>query len=160
MAIEIDGQKDTSSFPSGNGGKKGSLHLIFKGVPIAAVFVVVFFLIYKTTKIGKANFVLSNQEITSEDADMVTQYKPGDKIYFFINKNFKKLDASLFIIEIEYNADGEYRHYKQISYEIDKEYPKLSAYMPVEYFQRAGKYRVKASLDGEVAVTNLIEVVQ
>jgi hypothetical protein len=145
---------------SGPAGKRPSVGLILKVVLVGSIFAAVFFLIYFAVQYGEANFILSNQEITSEDSDSVASYKVNDKVYFYINRKMKSLDANLFIMEIEYFEKGEYRHYKQISYELEKEFPKISSYVPSEYFSRAGKYRIKASLDGKLVATGMIEVSQ
>jgi len=144
----------------GPAGRKPSAGLILKVVLVASIFAAVFSLIYFAVQYGEANFVLSNQEITSENSDSIVSYKVNDKVYFYINRKMKSLDANLFIMEIEYFEKGEYRHYKQISYELEKEFPKISSYVPSEYFSRAGKYRIKASLDGKLVATNIIEVTQ
>lgn len=142
----------------GAGDKKGSMKLVVKIGLVAAIFIVVFYLIYFTVQYGRANFILSNQEIASDDDRQVDSYKVGEKIYFFINRNNTDLEANLFVMEIEFYEGNEYKHYKQISYEIDKNFPKISAYIPTEYFSRSGKYRIKASLDGKLVATNKIEV--
>ena len=142
----------------GAGDKKGSMKLVVKIGLVAAIFIVVFYLIYFTVQYGRANFILSNQEIASDNDRQVESYKVGDKIYFFINRNNTDLEANLFVMEIEFYEGNEYKHYKQISYEIDKNFPKISAYIPIEYFSRSGKYRIKASLDGKLVATNKIEV--
>jgi hypothetical protein len=149
--------------PAVNGGpavRKPSAGLILKVVLVVSIFAAVFSLIYFAVQYGEANFILSDQEITSEDSGGVASYKVNDKVYFYISRKMKSLDANLFIIEIEYFEKDEYRRYKQISYELEKEFPKISSYVPSEYFSRAGKYRIKASLDGKLVATNIIEVAQ
>ncbi len=149
-------QNDTPAPEAGD--KKGSMKLFVKIGLVAAIFIVVFYLIYFTVQYGKANFILSSQEITSDADPQVESYKVGDKIYFFLNRNNTDLESNLFVIEIEFYEGNDYKHYKQISYETDKNYPKISAYIPTEYFSRDGKYRIKASLDGKLVATNKIEV--
>ncbi len=138
--------------------KRGSLKFILKVGLVVAIFGVVFYLIYFTVQYGKATFILSNQEITSGDDSQVTRFEVNDKIFFFISRHSTDLDSNLFIIEIEYNDGENYRHYKKISYEVEKDFPKISAYIPSEYFRRSGKYRIKASLDGKIVAIHDIEV--
>ncbi|HSV95404.1 MAG TPA: hypothetical protein VLM75_00570 [Spirochaetota bacterium] len=141
----------------GNNGKGGTIRLAGKVVLVALIFAVVFYLIYFTSQYGKANFVLSSQEITSGDEAQVTRYRGKDKVYFFLNRKFENLDSNMFAIEIEYFENTDFRRYKQINYEIDKDFQALGAYIPTEYFRRPGKYRIKASLDGKVVAANVIE---
>jgi hypothetical protein len=142
------------------GQKKATVNFIVKVVLVVAIFAAVFSLIYFAVRYGEANFVLSNQEITSPDAPQVTSYKTADKVHFYINRNMKNLDSSLFVMEIEFFESSEYKHYKQISFELDKAFPDLNSFIPTQYFKRPGKYRIKASLDGKVVANNEIEIIQ
>ena len=87
------------------------------------IFGVVFYLIYFTVQYGKATFILSNQEITSGSDSQVTRFKVNDKI-FFHQPSQRRSGLQPFIIEIEYNDGEDYRHYKQISYEVEKIFQK------------------------------------
>lgn len=140
--------------------KKENIKLIIKIALVVLIFVVVFYIIYYTVNYSGANFILSNQEIGSAGDKTVKIYKPGEKIYFFISRRGQNLDAGLFIIEIDYFENEAYQRYKQISYELDKNFVKLNASIPTEYFLRQGKYQVKASLDGKIVSTRKIEVIQ
>ncbi len=140
-----------------NNRKAGTIKLAAKVALVALIFAVVFYLIYFTSQYGKANFILSSSEITSGEEVQVTRYTGRDKVYFFINRKFEDLDSNMFAIEIEYFENNDFRRYKQISYEIDKDFQALAASIPSEYFRRPGKYRVKASLDGKVVAANEIE---
>ncbi|MGV7929249.1 MAG: hypothetical protein AB2L13_10140 [Spirochaetota bacterium] len=143
-----------------NNGKAGTIKLAGKVALVALIFAVVFYLIYFTTQYGKANFILSSHEITSGDEAQVARYAVQDKVYFFINRKFENLDSNMFAIEIEYFENNDFRRYKQISFEIDKDFQSLGAYIPTEYFKRPGRYRVKASLDGKVVAANEIELTE
>ena len=143
-----------------NNGKTGSIKLVAKVALVALIFVVVFYLIFITTRYGKAVFILSNQEIGSTDARQVTRYTVGEKVHFFIKRNFEDLDSNMFSMEIEYFENNDFKRYKQISFEIDKNFEELGAYVPAVYFKRPGRYRIKASLDGKVVATNEIELVE
>lgn len=143
-----------------NNGKAGSVKLAAKVALVALIFAVVFYLIYFTTQYGKAVFILSNQEIASVDEKHVARYTVGDKIYFFIKRNFEDLDSNMFAMEIEYFENNDFKRYKQISYEIDKSFEDMGAYIPAVYFMRPGRYRIKASLDGKVVAANEIELVE
>ncbi|TAL38722.1 MAG: hypothetical protein EPN93_04430 [Spirochaetes bacterium] len=157
--INSKGQFEQSNVPSPvKGGKKGSLGLVIKVALVALIFIGVFYLIYFSVQYGKANFVLSDREITSDSDPVVERFKTGGKIYFFINRISKDLDSSLFTIEIEKQENNEFRHHKQVSYEIEKSFPQMGAYLPQEYFRKAGKYRIKALLDGKVVATHPVEV--
>jgi hypothetical protein len=157
--INSKGQSEQSNVPSPlKSGKKGSMSLVIKVALVALIFIGVFYLIYFSVQYGKANFILSDREISSDSDPQVERYKTGGKIYFFINRISKDLDSSLFTVEIEKQENNEYRHYKQVSYELEKNFPKMGSYLPSEYFRKPGKYRIKALLDGKVVASNLVEV--
>lgn len=154
----VNGNEQNGYSGSDDNSKKKMVKLVIKIALVAAIFGIIFYLIYFSVRYSKANFILSNQEITSADSSLVENYKINDKIYFFINRNSTNLNSNLMVLEIESYDNKEYRHYKQISYELEKDFPKLSSYIPSEYFRRAGKYRIKVSFDGKIAATNSIEV--
>ncbi len=160
MNNERERMDQTNTSHSDADDKKVTMKLLIKVGLVVVIFAAVFSLIYFAVQYGEANFVLSNQEVTSSEGQPVKQYKSTDKVYFFISRNMKNLDSNLFIMEIEYFENGEYKHYKQISYELDKSFPDLYSYIPVQYFKRSGKYRIKASLDGKVVSTGEIEILK
>ncbi|GEM_PF-409696 len=128
---------------------------------IVGVFLVVFYLIYFSTRYGKATLILSNREITSVDQSIEPEraFPVRSRIHFYVERENRRLESTLFVIAIEYFEKNAYKHYKQITYEIDKDFPKVSASIPEEYFTRAGKYRIKAMLDSKVVDMKEIEVV-
>lgn len=143
-----------------NNAKAGSVKLAAKIALVALIFAVAFYLIYFTTQYRKVVFILSNQEIASIEDKQVVRYTVGDKIHFFIKRNFENLDSNMFAMEIEYFENNDFKRYKQISYEIDKNFADMGAYIPTVYFMRPGRYHIKASLDGKVVATNEIELVE
>lgn len=128
---------------------------------IVGVFLVVFYLIYFSTRYGKATLTLSNREIASVGQSIALErtFPAGSRIYFHIERENRRLESTLFVIAIEYFENNSYRHYKQITYEIDEDFPKVSASIPEEYFMRAGQYRIKALLDSKIVDTKEIEVI-
>lgn len=136
--------------------------ILIKVSLVVAVFFVVFYLIYFSTRYGKAKFVLSDNEIAAVVSDTAQQqaFKTNSRLYFYIEKENKNLESNLFVLQIEFFEDNSYRHYKQISYEVEKNFPKLSAYIPEEYFKREGKYRIKASLDSKIVDIREIQLVK
>ncbi len=129
---------------------------------VVVIFFVVFYLIYFSTRYGKAKFVLSDNEIIKV-VPVTTQertFKTDSRLYFYIEKDNKNLESNLFVLQIEFFENNSYRHYKQISYEVEKDFPKLSAYIPEEYFKREGKYRIKASLDSKIVDIREIQIVK
>ena len=94
-----------------------------------------------------------------EDVQSKTAYELGSKIHFLINRrNGKSLNANHFVIEIGREEGGKYGNFKQISFEIEKDFSKVSAYIPVDYFTRKGKYMVKSYLDGKPVISEEIKV--
>jgi hypothetical protein len=155
---ENEQMKQNGYSGSDDNGKKSTVKVLLKIALVAAIFGIIFYLIYFSVQYSKANFILSNQDITSAEVALVQNYKVNDKIYFFLNRHNENLSSNLLILEIEFYDNKEYRHYKQISYELEKDYPKLSSYIPSEYFRKAGKYRIKVTLDGKIVATTLIDV--
>ncbi|HQG42535.1 MAG TPA: hypothetical protein PLE64_07490, partial [Spirochaetota bacterium] len=64
-----------------------------------------------------------------------------------------KLDCDTVTISLYYFENDSYAQYKQITFEVDKDFPKLSTYIPDEYFKRHGQYQIKVLLDGKVVAT-------
>jgi len=131
------------------------------GVILAGIVLVValFFMVSSTR--SRARFVLSDHEIQDLSADLVSQkaFSAGSKVFFLMNKrNGNKLNASHFVMEISREDGGKYVGARQISFEIDKDFPKISSYIPVDYFGRKGKYMVKSFLDGKPVSTEEIQV--
>ena len=148
--------------PESSDTKKSSVKTLLKIVLIIAVIALGFYFIYFKATSSRALFLVSNSEITSKD-DVSKQnliFKPTDKVFFLISRKGDeyKLEADLIVIEIEYFDKNAYSKYKKLSYEIGKEFQKLSAYIPSEYFTRSGKYKIKASLDGKLIEEREIQV--
>lgn len=133
---------------------------IIKGVLVACFFLLVIYLIYYSAHYGKANFILSSQDVTTDSAPQVVRYKVQDRVYFYINRNNTELNSTLLVIEVEFFEGNAYKPYKQIRFDLEKDFPKLSSYIPGEYFRRAGRYKVKASLDGKNVSENEIEITE
>lgn len=136
--------------------------IVIKVSLIVVIFFVVFYLIYFSTRYGKAKFVLSDNEIVTVVSDIAQEqtFRTNNRLYFYIEKENKNLESNLFVLQIEFFENNSYRHYKQISYEVEKDFPKLSAYIPEEYFKREGKYRIKASLDSKIVDIREIQLVK
>jgi hypothetical protein len=121
--------------------------------------VVVIYLIFFTVNYGKVEFYLSSKEIKDISSVSETQdsFKANEKIYYYIYRHSKSLDSTQLIVEVEY-FETEYKHYKQQSNELDKDFAKLSGSIPEEYLLRSGKYRIKAYLDGKEVAKREITV--
>ena len=136
--------------------------MAFKGgIALAAVILVVVLLMMVSSTRSRARFILTDHEIQdiNEDIASKTVYDAGSKIHFLINRrNGKSLNASHFVIEIGREDGGKFGSFKQISFEIDKDFTKVSAYIPVDYFTRKGKYMVKSYLDGKPVISEEIKV--
>jgi hypothetical protein len=131
------------------------------GVVLAAVTLVIILLVMVSSSRSRARFVLTDHEIQNvgEDVQSKTNYDLGSKIHFLINRrNGKSLNANHFVIEIGREDGGKFGSFKQISFEIDKDFAKVSAYIPVDYFTRKGKYMVKSYLDGKPVISEEIMV--
>ncbi len=131
------------------------------GVVMAGlVLVVALFFMVSSTR-SKARFVLSDHEIEELDADLVSKktFTTRSKVFFLINRrNGKNLNASHFVMEISREENGKYVEARQISFEIDRDFPKISTYIPVDYFSRQGKYMVKSFLDGKPVSSEEIQI--
>ncbi|HOO71144.1 MAG TPA: hypothetical protein PK926_05215 [Spirochaetota bacterium] len=136
---------------------KGGLNLRKKAViiGIAIGFIGAGFLLFYVLKTGlnRADFILSNTEITDfDDTDSIETINAGDRIYFSLKHKKTPLNADDFVLIIEKKNNGEYTSYKKITYEIEKTFPRINSYIPREYFSVKGGYRIRALLDGnEVA---------
>lgn len=126
------------------------------------ILVVVFagYFIYNNIGPGKVYFFVSDSEIVSPtDAENSDSIKQNSKLYFYISYKKKTLDASVCVIQIDYEDNGEFKFYKKIMYEIDKDFPKLSCYIPPEYFnKREGKYKIMGYLDGRLVSSRVVNV--
>ncbi len=136
--------------------------IIVKGGAVLAIIalVIVLFTTLSTRK-SRARFVLSDREIVKldEDIESKTVYQTGDTVYFLVNRlNGNILNADRFIMEIGREEDGKYGGFKSISYDISKEFVKLRASIPSDYFSAEGKYIIKTYLDGKLITTNEITI--
>jgi hypothetical protein len=122
--------------------------MIIAGTALVVIAAFLSFFFIKTT-LNRAIFILSNQEITDyDDGDSAESFSPGDRVYYSLKNPHGSLNADVFILEIERKSEGAFRAYKKITYEIDRTFPKISAYIPGEYFTQSGEYRIRAYLDG------------
>ena len=136
-----------------------------KGLAIKILFVIVIFatafsLLYYYTQYGKVIFVLAKNEAIPENMESVNTFTVKDKIFFLIKKPDKPLGADLFVLEIGRIKDNTYSNNMQISYELEKDFTHLSAYIPLVYTRRAGVYRIKALLDGKNVAVKDITIVK
>lgn len=133
---------------------KLTVSLVLKVICVALVIIVALWLIFNIQDYGKANLIISNQEITSNDQSSVSKFSNNDKVYFFIDRIMKsKLDCDTVTISLYYFENDRYIQYKQITFEVDKDFSALSTYIPGEYFKRHGQYQIKVLLDGKVVAT-------
>ena len=145
----MDNEDAKGGFPG-----KLTVNLVLKVICVALVIIAALWLIFNIQDYGKANLIISNQEITSNDQSSVSKFSNNDKVYFFVDRIMKsKLDCDTVTISLYYFENDSYTQYKQITFEVDKDFPKLSTYIPEEYFKRHGQYQVKVLLDGKVVAT-------
>jgi len=145
----MDNEDAKGGFPG-----KLTVNLVLKVICVALVIIAALWLIFNIQDYGKANLIISNQEITSNDQSSVSKFSNNDKVYFFVDRIMKsKLDCDTVAIALYYFENDSYTQYKQITFEVDKDFPKLSTYIPEEYFKRHGQYQIKVLLDGKVVAT-------
>jgi len=133
--------------------------LVLKVVIVALIVIFVLWLIFNIKDYGKVNLIISNEEITSNDQVSIQKFKDNDKIYFFIDRIIKpSLDCNTVTVVIDYYENNAFAQYKQITFEVDKNFKNLSTYIPQQYFQRNGKYQLKVLLDGKLMATKEFEV--
>ncbi len=133
--------------------------LVIKVVLVAFILIFVVWLIFNIKDYGKVNLIISNEEITSSDQVSLQKFADKDKIYFFIDRIVKSsLDCSTVSVEVDYYENNSFTRYKQITFEVDKNFKYLSTYIPQEYFKRNGRYQLKVLLDGKLMATREFEV--
>jgi len=133
--------------------------LVLKVVIVALIVVIALWLIFNIKDYGKVNLIISNEEITSNDQVSIQKFKDNDKIYFFIDRIIKpSLDCNTVTVVIDYYENNSFTQYKQITFEVDKNFKNLSTYIPQEYFKRNGRYQLKVLLDGKLMATKEFEV--
>jgi len=133
--------------------------LVVKVVIVAFIVIFILWLIFNIRDYGKVNLIISNEEITSNDQVSVQKFTDKEKIYFFIDRVIKpSLDCSTVSVVIDYYENNSFTQYKQITFEVDKNFKYLSTYIPQEYFKRNGKYQLKVLLDGKLMGTREFEV--
>lgn len=118
----------------------------------------IFYLIFFKALRSDVVLVLSPNEINSADDASFDEFKMGSKIFFHVTGRKETLEAGNVTLEIQYYDGDDYKRYKQIKFEIDRDFKRLHSYVPQEYFQRAGKYKIIIYLDGEKKLTEKIEV--
>ncbi|MCX7678054.1 MAG: hypothetical protein N2316_02430 [Spirochaetes bacterium] len=122
---------------------------------IALAVVLALFLVYilvVSVPRAKVRFVLTDYEVQNLEQDIESQktFALGGKIFFLINRrNGKELNATHVVLEIAKIDEDKTGSVKQISFDIDKDFTKLTTFIPVDYFKKKGKYLVKAFLDGK-----------
>ncbi|HQG42534.1 MAG TPA: hypothetical protein PLE64_07485, partial [Spirochaetota bacterium] len=80
---------------------KLTVSLVLKVICVALVIIVALWLIFNIQDYGKANLIISNQEITSNDQSSVSKFSNNDKVYFFIDRIMKsKLDCDTVTISL------------------------------------------------------------
>jgi len=160
----VDSNNDSMNLENLNMKKEGKKGIISIAIKIVVVVVVLgaalYFLYYKTIYRDVTFIVSKNDIVSAADTESALEYNAGDRIYFYFERKGKVLDANLGVVEIEFYQDNKYQHYKQISYEIEKKFKSLNSYIPGEYFSRAGKYKLKTYLDGNLSSSIEINVIK
>ncbi len=163
---EIEAPKERSKHAIDKGRSLGgfdikNMALKGGGVLVVVLILLAVYMVMVSTARGKARFVLTDHEIqdVSQDVESQRVFPEGSKVFFLVNKrNGRELGAGHFVIEISREQGGKQDGVKQISYEIDRDFTKLSSYIPVDYFKKKGKFTVKAFLDGKPISSEVIEV--
>ncbi len=163
---EIEGPKERVKSETAKSRGLGGLdmkNIALKGggaLAVVLIVIVVYMMMVATTR-GKVRFVLTDHEVQDVSQDIESQkvFPAGSKVFFLVNKrNGRELNAGHVVIEIGHEQGGKIEGVKQISFEIDKDFTKLSSYIPVDYFRKKGKFSVKAFLDGKPVSSEVIDV--
>ncbi|MFC1670181.1 hypothetical protein ACFL20_07280 [Spirochaetota bacterium] len=124
---------------------------IFKILLIVVIIMAGFYFIYFKATSGRAEFYISDKEITvTGDAHSGPHsFIAKSRIYFHVSRSGgKKLNADIIVLEINKFKENSFKKYKKLSFEVARDFGKLAAYIPKEYFSAAGKYKIKATIDG------------
>lgn len=133
--------------------------LVLKIVIVALIVIFVVWLVFNIKDYGKVNLIISNKEITSNDQVSLQKFAGNDKVYFFVDRIIKPtLDCNTVTLIIDYFENNSFTQYKQITFEVDKNFKNVSTYIPGEYFKRNGKYQLKILLDGKLMATKEFEI--
>lgn len=154
--------QDENQDTAATGGKTGSrkiLGLALKIVIVIAIFAVAFYFIYFRTVKEKAFFVLSKSEINSKQtAKSTAAYNSGDKVYFYVSGKGKTVNATTVTLKISFIKNKVSGNYKQITYEIRKDFTHISSYIPSEYLKKPGSYKIESFIDGNRVGNQLIHI--
>lgn len=131
---------------------KGSIiSMTVKIVLIVIVLGIVFYLLYYKSIQGRAIFILSDREIEAPSAGASkSEFGLNSRVYFYVARKYSTLNGAVMVLEIETVKDASFVHYKKISFEIEKGFKKLHTFIPEEYFNRSGKYRIKLLIDNNL----------
>lgn len=127
-------------------------------VAIAVILAAGYF-IYEKKDAQKAQFFISNSEISdAQNVVETSQFVQGNNIYFFFNLKRNVLNAEVCILEIEYKKEDVFSYYKKITFEIGREFPYLNSFIPSVYFTKSGNYNIKVILDGRLVAERQISI--
>ncbi len=119
-----------------------------RAIVTIAVLLIAAFIIFNITYGRRAVMLISKTEIESLDKESENDdFRIYDRVYFLIGRKYGALDAGLVMIKIEKKSYGNFKKYKNISFEVDADFRKINTYIPGEYFKSPGRYRIKALLD-------------
>lgn len=163
---QIEGQKERPAVEADRGRGFGGFDIKSVGIKGGAalaviILIIAVYMVMMSSARGKVRFVLADHEIqdVSQDVESQKVFPEGSKVFFLVNKRSgSDLGAGHFVIEIARDEGGKFTGAKQISFEIDKDFAKLSSYIPVDYFRKKGKFSIKAFLDGKPVSSQEIEV--
>ena len=141
--------------------KKHFISVILKIIIILGLFSTAFYFIYFQSGKTRAEFILSNSEITTfARENSVNKYPIGSNIYFLLKGRKKQIDASNVSIKVDIFKDKLYNPYKQINIQIEKDFTLLPTLIPGQYFRNPGKYKIEVFLDGNSIGKKEIDIVK
>ena len=139
-----------------SGNAKGKMYL---GIAAAIVLIALAGYIYYTADSHKARFVISTAEIsTPDDVTEEITIRAGDKVYFWFGRKRELIDVTSVRVTIE-RADGKDGSKSfGVTYDIAKDFARLSAYLPGEYFSAPGRYNLTGYMDNDSIATCSVTV--
>lgn len=159
-----DEKKDESSNEELDGktksvGRKRKIFLnLLKVLIIAAIAGGIFYVIYFTSNVKKADLILSLSEITSQDISGSNEFNSNDLVYFLVYTEQPSFNASILDLKIEIKSGEEYIHYRKVTYEIETTESSFNSTIPRSYMKKKGLYKISIIINGEVIASKDIVI--
>lgn len=144
------------SFFSGNSKMK-----MYLGIAIALLLVILAGYIYYSADSHKARFVISTMEIgTVDDGLEEITINAGDKVYFWFGRKRELIDVTSVRVTIERQDGKDASKSMGVTYDLAKDFARLSSYLPGDYFMAPGKYNLTGYMDRDKVTTCLVNVTE